>query len=383
MKKQKIALVYDWVDKWGGVERLLLTLHELYPKAPLFTSFYNPKTALWAKKLKIKTSFMQSFPDFVKRSRVLSFLFFPTAFQSLDLSQYDTVISVSSAFAKGIKTTPRQKHISIVLTPPRYLWSQEKNYLTNSAVRVGLTPLVRLLRRWDFTIAQKPDVLFSISDRVRHRVKKYYHRDSEVLYPPFNTAYWSKIKTQISSKKYRPSVYFIPKNEYYLVVCRLERYKKIDLVIRAFDRTKEQLIIVGTGSQENSLKKFVNKEKLQNVMFFKNLSDDEVAYLYAYAKALIMPQDEDFGYTSLEAQYFGCPVISYKNSGAAETIAHKKTGILFDKQSINSLSNAIERSKSIPYNDRHESDYLRGRSWHKTMATFKKKISQAVRKNHR
>ena len=124
MKKQKIALVYDWVDKWGGVERLLLTLHELYPKAPLYTSFYDPKTALWAKRFKIKTSFMQSFPDFVKRSRVLSFLFFPLAFQSLDLSQYDTVISVSSAFAKGIKTTPRQKHISIVLTPPRYLWSQ-------------------------------------------------------------------------------------------------------------------------------------------------------------------------------------------------------------------------------------------------------------------
>ncbi|MBP6883476.1 MAG: glycosyltransferase [Microgenomates group bacterium] len=382
MKKQKIALVYDWVDKWGGVERLLLELHRIYPAAPLYTSFYNPKTAPWARSIKIKTSFMQNLPDFVKKSRVLSLLFFPFAFLSFDLSRYDTIISVSSAFAKGVKTTPNQKHISIILTPPRYLWSHQNDYLNNS-IKYLFEQCLNILKWCDFKIAQKPDVLFSISDRVRHRVKKYYRRDSEVLYPPFDTAYWSQIKKQISTKKFRPGFYFIPKNEYYLVVSRLETYKKIDLVLQLFKQLKQPLIVVGSGTQENKLKQFVKKNKMNNILFLKNVTDADVAYLYTYARALTMPQEEDFGYTSLEAQFFGCPVISFKNSGAAETIINGKSGILFDKQSIKSLSNAIERSKSIPYNDRHESDYLRGRSWHKTVATFKKKITEAVRKNHR
>lgn len=383
MKRRKVALVYDWVDKWGGVERLLLTLHQMYPNAPLYTSFYNPKTAPWARNIKIKTSFMQNFPNFIKNNRIFSLLFFPFAFRSFNFDKFDAVISISSAFAKGISTSPKTKHISIVLTPPRFLWSQQKTYLPITIIRKMVIPIVASLRKIDFNSAQKPDVLFSISDRVRHRVKKYYNRDSEVLYPPFDFAQWKQIKKHISAKKFRHSFYFIPKNEYYLVVSRLEAYKKIDLVIRTFDWTKAPLIVVGSGSQEKKLKQFVKINKMNNVLFLKNLTDSEIAYLYTYARALIMPQDEDFGYTSLEAQFFGCPVISYKNSGAAETIIDGKTGILFDKQSVKSLSNAIERSKRIPYNDRHESDYLRGRSWHKTVATFKKKITKAVRKNHR
>lgn len=388
MKKRKVALVYDWVDKWGGVERLLLVLHKMYPNAPIYTSFYNPETAPWAKGIKIKTSFMQDLPDFIKENRVLSLPFFPFAFRSFNFDKYDTVISISSAFAKGIKVKLKTKHIAIILTPPRFLWSHAKDDLPTSINQL-IEVVAKTLRWLDFRAAQKPDVLLSISKHVKERVKKYYKRDSEVLYPPFDSVYWKKVKKQISSKKFpyfakasrgwQPSFYFIPKKEYYLVVSRLESYKKIDLVLQLFNQSKQQLIIVGTGTQEKKLNKLAGP----NIMFLRNLTDHEVAYLYTYAKALIMAQNEDFGYTSLEAQFFGCPVITYKNSGAAETIVYKKTGVLFDHQSIKSLSSAIETSKKIPYNVRHESDYLRGRSWHKTLATFKKKISQAVRKNSR
>ena len=378
MKKRKVALVYDWVDKWGGVERLLLVLHKMYPNAPLYTSFYNRRTAHWAKDFKIKTSFMQNLPEFVKSDRVLSLPFFPFAFRSFNFEKYDTVITITSSFAKFIKIKPSSKHICILLTPTRFLWSHQSDYFPSS-IKDLMTPLMNRLKKWDFEAAQRPDKLFAISKHVQGRVQKYYTRDSELLYPPFDSGYWKKIKKLISSEKFKPSFYFIPKKEYYLVVSRLESYKKIDLVIKTFNKLKRPLIIVGTGSQEETLQHMAN----DNILFLKNVSDAEVAYLYTYARALIMAQNEDFGYTSLEAQFFGCPVISYKNSGVAETIVNKKAGILFDYQSLKSLTSAIETSKKIPYNVRHESDYLRGWSWHKTLATFKKKISQAVRENSR
>ena len=177
MKKRKVALVYDWVDKCGGVERLLLVLHKMYPNAPLYTSFYNRKTATWAKGIRIKTSFMQDLPDFIKENRVLSFPFFLSAFRSFDLSRYDTVISISSAFAKGVITKRNTKHIAIILTPPRFLWSHLKDYPTITIFRKMVIPLIGLLKKWDFSMAQKPDVIFSISKHVQKRVKKYYKLD--------------------------------------------------------------------------------------------------------------------------------------------------------------------------------------------------------------
>jgi len=393
MKKRKVALVYDWVDKWGGVERLLLVLHKMYPNAQLYTSFYNRKTATWAKDIRVKTSFMQDLPEFVKKNRVLSLPFFPFAFRSFDFSSYDTVISVTSSFAKFIQTkpstdstsSPQANHICILLTPTRFLWSHQKEYFPHvTIIRMMVTPMLFLLRWWDKKAAQSPDILFSISEHVQKRVKKYYERESEVLYPPFNYESWNKVKSKVKSQKSKVRVKIqntfpldIQNTSYYLVVSRLEPYKKIELVFRLFNQSKQPLIVVGSGTQEKKLKNMAS----ENILVFKNLSEVELGYLYKHAQALIMPQNEDFGYISLEAQFFGCPVVSYKNSGAAETIINKKTGILFNQQSIKSLSNAIERLKYIPYNERHESDYLRGRSWHKTLATFKKKISQAVRKN--
>lgn len=332
MKYNKIAIVYDWIDKWGGVERVLLTLHKMFPGAGFFTSVFDRERAGWAKNLKIKTSFIQKLPKFIKSRRILSLSLYPFAFESFDFRDYDLVISVTSSFAKSIITRPGTKHICYLLTPTRFLWSHQKDYFRENFLN---RPYLKYLRKWDRVASFRPDKIVSISDAVRNRCKKYYRRDSVVIYPPFDPDYWDKIKSEPVRDK-----------NYFLIVSRLEPYKKVDLAIKVFNRRKENLIVVGEGSEEKNLKEISGK----NIRFLSHLSDRELAAFYAGAQALIMPQEEDFGYVALEAQFWGAPVISYRKSGAKETIIEGRTGIFFDKQSERSLQGAIERFKKIKYN---------------------------------
>jgi hypothetical protein len=175
---KKIAIVYDWIDKWGGVERLLTVLHELYPQAPVYTSYANTKTAIWASKLRLKTSFMQHLPPLIRNSRILSFLFFPFAFESFDFSKYETVISVTSSFAKGIVTKTGTKHICILLTPTRYLWVYPADYLEGT-IRKLLGWVIAYAKTWismlhagpiglyQYPVKLPPDVKNTIQERVR------------------------------------------------------------------------------------------------------------------------------------------------------------------------------------------------------------------------
>jgi glycosyltransferase involved in cell wall biosynthesis len=300
--KKRIAIVYDWIDKWGGVERVLLTLKEMFPEAVFFTSVYDRKNASWAKDIDIKTSFMDRLPAFIKRNRILSLPFFPTAFESMDFRDYDLVISVTSSFAKSVITHPNTKHICYLLTPTRYLWSHKKKYLGKNAF-AGL--FADSLRDWDKVVSHRPDKIIAISETVRERCRKYYKIDPEVLYPPFDFEYWNKIRSQLS-------VSAKDKGSYFLIVSRLEKYKNIDHAIKTFKSLKEKLVIVGSGSQKANLVKLAGK----NVAFMSRVSDEELGKLYTGAKALIMPQEEDFGYVSLESQFFGTPVIALAKGGA-------------------------------------------------------------------
>ncbi|HEX7542753.1 MAG TPA: glycosyltransferase, partial [Patescibacteria group bacterium] len=301
--EKKIAIVYDWIDKWGGVERILLILHEMFPEADFYTSYFDSKNASWAKNLKIKTSFLQRFPDFIKKSRILSFPFYPYAFESFDFSDYDLVISVTSSFGKSIITKPGTQHICYLLTPTRYLWSHEKEYFKNKLLRSLVTGYLDFIKKWDFVSAQRPDKIISISETVKNRCLKYYKRNSEVIYPGFDINYWKNIKDQVSKIKETDQISKILRNkEYFLLVSRLESYKKVDLTIKVFNKLNKPLIIVGKGSEENKLKQIADK----NIIFLSKLSDIELGTLYSNAQALIMPQEEDFGYVSLEAQFLGC-----------------------------------------------------------------------------
>ncbi|GAB4219069.1 MAG: glycosyltransferase family 4 protein [Candidatus Microgenomates bacterium] len=341
LTNKKIAIVYDWFDKWGGVERILLILKKIFPQAVFFTSYFDKKKASWANKFNIKTSFLQNFPNFLRTSRILSIPFYPFVFETFDFSKYDLVISITSSFAKSVITHPKTKHICYLLTPTRFLWSHEKDYFKNK--NFFINNYLNYLKKWDLIVSKRPDKMISISKTVQKRCQKYYKIKSDLIYPPFDDEYWAKIKLKIKKQKLKIK---IKDKNFFLIVSRLEPYKKIDFVIKAFNNLNENLVIIGDGSQEKKLKKIANK----NIIFFSRLTDEELAYFYLNAKTLIMPQNEDFGYVSLESQFFNCPVIAYKQGGALETVIENKTGIFFEKQNETSLIKTIERFNEIKYN---------------------------------
>src|SRR5579883_623792 len=222
----KVALVYDRINKWGGAERVLLALHEIFPDAPLYTSVYNPELAPWAKDFTVKTSFLQNFPYASSHHEMLATLM-PIAFESFSFDEYDLVISVTSEAAKGIITPPHTKHICICLTPTRYLWSGYDTYFSNSTFKLLTKPIVQYLRTWDKTVAQRPDAYIAISEEVQRRIKKYYERDSVVIYPPLSltshVAPFKKKRKHILRKK--------TTGNYFLIVSRLVPYKRVDIAV--------------------------------------------------------------------------------------------------------------------------------------------------------
>ncbi|OGK62218.1 hypothetical protein A2334_05180 [Candidatus Roizmanbacteria bacterium RIFOXYB2_FULL_38_10] len=347
-KEKKVAIVYDWIDKWGGVERLLLVLHHMFPSAPFFTSYVDLQSARWARGIHIKSSFIQHLPRFIKKSRLLSFFFYPLAFESFDFSEYDTVISVSSSFAKSIITKPNTHHICILLTPTRYLWLYPTQYLGVFLVSIS-AKIIDFFKKWDKIASRRPDNTIAISHEVSKRCLKYYGFCPPVIYPPFDLQYWVKVKKSILDSNYSQNTNVTHLKQFYLVVARLEPYKKVDVVIRAFKGRKDHLVVVGKGSLLQKMKRRAGK----NVLFMEDLSDEDLGSLYSNAQALIMPQHEDFGYVALEAQFFGCPVIAYDKGGSKETIMDGKTGIFFHEQTHTKIRAALERWDKISYNLRH------------------------------
>lgn len=335
LENKKIAIVYDWIDSWGGVERILLTFHEMFPKADFFTSYVDHDRAKWAKDLNIKTSFIQNLPNFIKKSRSLSFSLYPYAFESFNFNEYDIVISVTSSFAKAVVTKPGTLHICYLLTPTRYLWLYPEQYLSGWKRTVGKS-YFNGMKQWDYIVAQRPDKIIAISQAVADRCKKYYKRTAQVIYPGLDIDYWKKIQNKNLESR-------ITDMKYYLVVSRLEPYKKVNLAVEVFNQTGKNLVIVGKGTQSNNLRQLAKS----NIQFISDFSDKELAVLYTQAEGLIMPQEEDFGYVSLEAQFFGCPVIAYGKGGALETIIENKTGIFFHQQTEIDLKHALEKYDKI------------------------------------
>lgn len=319
----KVALVYDRVNKWGGAERVLLALHKIFPKAPLFTSVYDKENAKWARVFDVRTTFLQKIP-FAKSHHDLLASFMPIAFETFNFDEYDVVISVTSEAAKGIVTKPGTLHICLCLTPTRYLWSGYKEYFKNPMLRLVSRPIVMLLRKWDFAAAQRPDSYIAISQEVARRLKKYYKKAAPVIYPPIEL-----LRTRLPQKA---------TNDYFLVVCRLVPYKKIDIAIKACNRLQLPLKIVGTGSEENYLRSIAGP----TVEFVGNLTDNELIRYYNECAALLFPGLEDLGLTVLEAQQYGKPVIAYKGGGAMETIIEGKTGEFFAPQSASALTKKLQ-----------------------------------------
>lgn len=324
-------MVYDRVNKWGGAERVLLGLHEIFPDAPLFTSIYSRERAEWARVFpEVIPSFLQRIPFVNKNHELFPFLM-PLAFESHNMSDFDLVISVTSEASKGIITCG--KHICYCLTPTRYLWSGYDNYFTNPLLRVGSKPVVSYLRRWDRYTSGRPDVMVSISSEVRKRIKEYYGRDSQIIFPPVDL---DKFKTDRKRKR----------GNFFLIVSRLVSYKKVDLAIEVFNDLGYPLVIVGTGKEERRLKKMAGP----NIKFVGQLTDDKLAHYYSRCKALVFPQEEDFGIVAVEAQAAGTPVVAFKKGGAIDTVIEGKTGVFFNRQQKEDLKNAVERIDRMKFN---------------------------------
>lgn len=344
----KIAIVYDWIDKWGGVERILLAFKKIFPKADFYSSYYDQQQASWARNLQVRSTFIQNLPFLIKKNRLLSLPFYPIAFESLNLDAYEVVISITSSFAKGIITKPNIYHICYLLTPTRFLWVMPENYNLVGLKTKFLSFYINYLKSWDYIAARRPDKIISISKTVADRCLKNYHLHSEVIYPPFDYEYWSKIAQILKKNNFNfDQKFFEIKNKnFFLIVSRLEKYKRIDLVIKTFNKINDRLVIVGKGNEETRLKKMASK----NIYFYKDLIDEELGYLYQKADALIMPQEEDLGFVALESQFFNRPVIAFKKGGATETVISEKTGIFFSHQKEKELIFAIERFKKLKYN---------------------------------
>jgi glycosyltransferase involved in cell wall biosynthesis len=329
-EKLKIALVHDWMTNWGGGERVLWSLHELFPKADIFTSVYNEEAMPEFKDLHVETSYLQNVP-LAKSKHQLFPIFRTYAMESFDFSKYDVVITTGAAESKGIVTKPGTLHISYLFTPTRYYWSEYDKYLAdpgfgalNPIVKIIMPVMVKKMRHWDYAAAQRPDVMVGISQYVSDRIKKYYGRKAPVLFPP------------VDAKRFKLTE---RKEDFYLVVGRQVPYKRVDLAVQACTEMNKRLIVIGEGSEHENLKKMAGP----TIEFKGRLNDKQTAEYYARAKAFLFTAEEDFGITPLEAMACGTPVIAYGKGGATETVKDGITGMFFDRQTPESLMNAIQR----------------------------------------
>jgi len=329
-RQVKVALVHDFLTQVGGAERVLEVFHDLFPHAPIYTLVYDPVETggiYEGEDWDIRTSFIQRLPGGMSRYKYYLNLM-PAAIERLDLSKYDLVLSDSSAFAKGVVTNPGTLHICYCHSPTRYLWNDTHSYTEElrqpSVIKQLLPVLLKNLRAWDQLAANRVDTFIANSKTVQTRIKKYYKRESEIIYPPVDIADLTPVP--------RDDI-----GDYYLIVSRLRPYKRVDLAIEAFNSLGLPLKVVGTGEELENLRAMSR----DNIEFLGPVSDEERNKLLSRCRAFIHPQEEDFGIAALEAMAAGRPVIAYGRGGARETIVDGVTGVLFDDQTPWSLVDIV------------------------------------------
>ncbi len=326
---QKIALVCDWLVGVGGAERVIATLHEMFPEAPIYTSQYNPETTKWLGKADVRTGWLQRLPTGLRK-------FLPVLrawyFSHLDLSEYDLVISSSGAEAKAVKTGTKTVHISYCHAPTHYYWIRYEQYLQtpgfghfNWLARIGLKLLVGPMRRWDKRAAQRPDYLIANSVFTQTQILKYYGRDSVVIHPPVDTARFKAPSEQ--------------KRDGYVTAGRQTPYKQFDLAIKACNKLGVSLTVIGDGPEHNNLLRIAGP----TIRFVTDVSDAEVAHYFTAARAFIFPTDhEDFGIVPVEAMAAGTPVIAFNGGGPLDYVINGKTGLFFSPLTTKGLLKALE-----------------------------------------
>lgn len=365
LENKKIAIVADWIKDWGGAEMVLSHIMELFPNADIFTSvFYQEKNPLFAGR-KITTSFIQKIP-FLNKSHKLALTLRPLAFESFDLSEYDIVITSSSAESKWVITKPETLQITYCHTPTRYFWSHYHEYLhmmefgiLNKLASFLMPSLVYKLRQWDFVAAQRSDFIISNSQNTANRVAKYYDREASVIYP------W------VDSEKF---IFSWEKEDFYLYVGRVIPYKKFDLIVDAFNENWKKIVIV--TNTDNKLYRELKAKSKANIEWKLNISREETARYFSKARAFLFPPEEDFGIVPLEAMACGTPVIAYAKWWALETVVSNETGLFFTNQNVESLNNTIEKFEEMHFNYEH----IREHALKFDKEIFKQNLKQFIEK---
>jgi glycosyltransferase involved in cell wall biosynthesis len=334
----RVAIVHDYLNQYGGAERVLEALHELYPNAPVYTSIYDPAAMPAAyQRWDIRASWMQRLPGWRRAFRAY-FPLYPSAFESFDLSGYDLILSSSSAFAKGVIPPPGARHICYCHTPMRFAWRTDayvEREGIGGATRVLLSILLTYVRLWDVASTPRVDTFVANSRAVAGRIRRYYGRDAAIIAPP------------VDLPPYRPQ----PPEDFYLAGGRLIPYKRLDLAVRAFTALGLPLKIFGAGRDRATLEASAGP----NIEFLGHVSEERRRELFVRCRAFVFPGEEDFGITPLEAMAAGRPVIAYAAGGALDSIVDGRTGRFFREQSAAALAAAVAQERC----DQYDADAIR------------------------
>ena len=359
IEDMKVAIVCDWLTGIGGAERVVLELHKMFPSAPIYTSQFDPNKIDWFKDADVRTGWLQKLPTSLKKFLpVLRAIYF----SNLNLDKYDLVISSSGAEAKGIKTGKNTIHISYIHSPTHYYWSRYEDYLKNPGfgvfdwlARIGLKALVGPMRMWDKKAATRPNYLIANSNHTKNMIKKYYDRDSEVIFPPVDTERF-KNSSELPRKGF-------------LIAGRQTPYKRFDLAVQACTDLSIPLTVIGDGPENDNLRSIAG----DTINFVKQLNDDDIVKYFAESKAFIFPGLDDFGIVAVESLSAGTPVIAYKDGGALDYIDAGINGVFFNDQSVESLSDALidfQKTKFNPDNIRQSSNKFNLDSFKKNIKSF-------------
>lgn len=360
-RSMRVALVHDYLNQYGGAERVLEALHLLYPDAPVYTSIYDPAVMpdhyrAWD----IRTSFMQSLPGWRTHFRRY-FLLYPSAFESFDLSAYDLIISSSSAYAKGVIPPPGAVHVCYCHTPMRFAW-RTRDYVAReqiSGVQGAILPfLLTYLRLWDAVSNARVDAFIANSREVAGRIRRYYGRAATIIPPPVVL----------------PPANQQPAGDFYLAGGRLIPYKRIELIVEAFTRLRLPLKIFGDGRDRARLERMAGP----NIEFLGWVDELTRHQLFAGCRAFIFPGEEDFGITPLEAMAAGRPVIAYGAGGALDTVVDGVTGRFFYEPTAAALAAAVAASHVDVYDPEAIRQYAEGFGLDLFLARMRALIDEAV-----
>ncbi len=383
----RIAIVCDWISDWWWAELVLSHLIEMFPNADIFTSVFwqheNPLfenyeiVSYWTTPKRhdaphIYTSSLQKIP-FLRKKHKLALTLRSVMFESFDLSEYDIVISSTSAESKWVITKPDTLQICYCHTPTRYFWSHYEEYkkmmefgLLNPIAKYIFPKMIKKLRRCDYIAAQRPDYFIANSHNTQNRIKKYYNRESEVIYPAIDISEfphpWSCSDTSWNQ-------------DYYLCVGRCIPYKKFDLLVETFNTNGKPLILI--TNTDTKLYRSLKKQSRDNITWIFAPTREEIIQYYLWATACIFPPEEDFWLVPLEAQACGTPVIAYGKWWALETVWKWKTGLFFDEQTPESLQKAIDTFESMTF----DTTAIRKHAEQFDVRIFQKKIKEYIEKN--